>query len=770
MAGILFDKICAVKTLWRAWEKVKEKGAGGGIDHISLEYYERNLDKNLNRLGEMLRRETYVPEPVRRTYIPKEKTSEKRAIGISCIKDKIVQQAVKRVIEPLFEKVFLKCSFGFRPQRGPQGAIRQVDRLMKTGNNWVANLDVDNFFDCIDHSILINRLAEKIDEEPVLRLIELWIKMGVVEKTEWLDTSEGVPQGNVLSPLLSNIYLHPFDIEMTAQNYNYIRYADDFVILCQSRDDALRAFKHSADFLLRHLRLRLNKENQPYRHIRDGFAFLGFFFKGRRKAIADAKIRKIKDRIPRILNEHSAVGIAESIKKLNESITGWRQYYSLGDTAEQFKFLDNILFYKLSAYLKRNMTKDIGTAFLRDAIYKIEFFLKKSNKERERLLELIIAHARISPKEQPAAAPSENQVQPIPVSRAVKQKKEEYREILCRNSSLIITEAGSFVEKSGNRIMVFHQGKKIREIPLFRLKGAFILSSSIKISAVAIKYCALRQIPVHFIDPRGKTYAAAYNPDVQKSKFFPAQPGVAYETRSLKLAAAILRGKILNQVNLLRHFRNDEDIELEFKNECAASLKEMDSLLQKLELSYKKENLPEIKGMLTNLRDRAHSSYWRAVKALLHRYVYLGKKRDNSPGLVNALLDFGNGILYSKVLGIILTSTGFHDRTDFLYNPAKTKSTLIYEVSSLLRQAMVDKVIFEMLRNNEQLEMNALILSPKTRGKLASAILNKLDEKRACRNRPLSYSDIIRQQSRNINACIEKGDEFEAFVERYHDS
>ena len=192
MAGILFDKICAVKTLWRAWEKVKEKGTGGGIDHISLEHYERNLDKNLHRLGEMLRRETYVPEPVRRTYIPKEKTSEKRAIDISCIKDKIVQQAVKRVIEPMFEKMFLKCSYGFRPHRGPHSAVRQVDRLMKAGNTWVANLDVDNFFDCIDHSILMNRLAEKIDEEPVLRLIELWIKMGVVEKIEWLDSGEGV--------------------------------------------------------------------------------------------------------------------------------------------------------------------------------------------------------------------------------------------------------------------------------------------------------------------------------------------------------------------------------------------------------------------------------------------------------------------------------------------------------------------------------------------------------------------------------------------------
>jgi CRISPR-associated endonuclease Cas1 len=594
--------------------------------------------------------------------------------------------------------------------------------------------------------------------------------MGIVEKTEWLDSSEGVPQGNILSPLLANIYLHPFDVEMTSKNYNYIRYADDFVVLCRFRDEALQAFTHSATFLHQHLRLRLNKENQPCRHIRDGFAFLGFFFKGKRKTIADAKIRKIKDRIPRVLNEYSTIGTAESIKKLNESIIGWRQYYSLGDTADQFQFLDNILFYKLSAYLKRNINKNIGTPVLRDAIYKVEFFLKKNAKERERLLELIIAHSKITPKEQPAAGSATSRIQPVPVSEAVEKKKEEYRKILCRNSSLVIAEPGSFVEKSSNRIMVLNKGKRIREIPLFRLKGVLILSTGIKISAVVIKYCAHRQIPVHFIDPGGNTYAAAYNPAIQKANPYPTQPGVSHETRGLKLAAALLRGKLLNQVNLLQYFRSHEDIELEFKNECAGSLKEMDSLLKKIELLHDEENLPEMKGNLTTLRDKAHSSYWRAVKALLHRYVYLGKKKDsNSDGLVDSLLNFGNGILYSKVLGVVV-STGLNYRTDILYNPTKTKSTLVFEVSSLFRQAVVDRIIFEMLRNNEKLEMNDLILSLKTRGKLASAILNKLDEKSRCRNRLIPYSEIIRQQSLNITACIEKGGEFEPFVKRYDES
>ena len=267
MKGKLFPQIYDIRTLWQAWNRIKRKGSTGGIDKVSVEIFERKLEYNLKEISQSLQRETYVPEPTKRVYILKNNSHEKRKISLPTIKDKVVQEATRSTVEPLFNSTFLDSSYAYRPGKGPQKAIRKVEHYLEQGRIWIATFDIDNFFDSINHSLLIRFVSNKIWEKEVLRLIELWLKMGIIERDKWVDVEIGVPQGGIISPLLSNIYLHPFDSEMKKRNYALVRYADDFILLEKTRGDAINALKDTETFLKRELSLTLNQDSKSIRSI-----------------------------------------------------------------------------------------------------------------------------------------------------------------------------------------------------------------------------------------------------------------------------------------------------------------------------------------------------------------------------------------------------------------------------------------------------------------------------------------------------------------------
>lgn len=208
--GELYNKVCGLENLVSAWNKVKEKGAAGGIDQISIEVFEKDLDTNLKNLSELLSIHRYIPEPYKEIKTSKGK-DEYRYLSLPTIRDKIVQQAIKDVIEPIFEREFLDVSYGYRPNKGPVKAINRVSHLMvNEKRSWVTICDIDNYFDEIHHDILFSLLAERIKDDELLSLIRLGIKMGKVDKKlRWRDRVRGIPQGSIISPLLSNLYLHP---------------------------------------------------------------------------------------------------------------------------------------------------------------------------------------------------------------------------------------------------------------------------------------------------------------------------------------------------------------------------------------------------------------------------------------------------------------------------------------------------------------------------------------------------------------------------------
>lgn len=362
----LYDRIYRFDILWRAWEEVKENGGSGGVDNITFEQIERDgVETFLRTIEEDLKRRKYRPSPVRRVMIPKLDGSQ-RPLGIPTIRDRVVQQACKIVIEPIFEANFLNNSFGFRPKRSAVQATIEIKASL-VRNWWVIDADIQKYFDTIDHELLMKLLRKRVSDRRVLKMIRQWLMAGVVENGKFQATKIGSPQGGVISPLLANIYLHVFD--MYWQNkYQHlgrlIRYADDFVIICRYRSDAERALK-SVTHIMEHLKLNLHPAKTKLVQMeKEGFDFLGFYF---RKSHSEntgklvpyfwpskKAMKSIRSKIRNLTTRRwYRLSLEEIVANLNPVIRGWRNYFRVGNSTRKFQELDSYVLYRLFHFVRK---------------------------------------------------------------------------------------------------------------------------------------------------------------------------------------------------------------------------------------------------------------------------------------------------------------------------------------------------------------------------------------------------------------------------------
>lgn len=324
----LMDKVHSLSNLRSAFAMVKENKGSPGVDHQTIEMFEARLEDNLRRLAESLRSGTYRPQAIQRVWIPKPGTSEKRPLGIPTVRDRVVQAALRNVLEPIYEKDFATHSYGFRPGRGCKDALRRVDALLRQGYVYVVDADLKSYFDTIPHDCLMARLREKIADNPVLALVESFLRQRVLDTMEGWVPERGTPQGAVLSPLLSNIYLDPLDHLMDGHYIQMVRYADDFVILCRTQGEALRALALVEQWTVQvGLTLHPTKTRIVAAAVPGGFDFLGYHFELGMRRPRSKSLNKLKDAIrakTRRCNGHS---LSEIISDLNRTLTGWFAYF-----------------------------------------------------------------------------------------------------------------------------------------------------------------------------------------------------------------------------------------------------------------------------------------------------------------------------------------------------------------------------------------------------------------------------------------------------------
>lgn len=324
----LNDKVYALPNLNAAWAEVKANKGAAGVDHQTTEHYEGDLDANLNKLAAQLRDGSYVPQAVRRVWIPKPGSREDRPLGIPTVRDRVAQTALRNVMEPIFEVGFAAHSYGFRPGRGCQDALRRVEQLLEAGYTFVVDADLKSYFDTNPHAALRERVATKIADGRVLELLDAFLQQEVMSTLGRTTPEAGTPQGAVISPLLSNIYLDPLDQMMAARGWEMARYADDFVILCRSQAEAEQALRETQDWTAKAgLKLHPEKTRVVDATQKGGFDFLGYHFERGHKWPRKKSEQKMKDRVRAITKRTNGQSLRAIITQLKPILQGWYEYF-----------------------------------------------------------------------------------------------------------------------------------------------------------------------------------------------------------------------------------------------------------------------------------------------------------------------------------------------------------------------------------------------------------------------------------------------------------
>ena len=361
----LIDKVSRLDTLRLGWAQVERNAGAAGVDRMSVERFAQARDFYLAELAGALRDGSYSPQPVRRVYIPKGKG--RRPLGIPAVKDRVVQAALKQVIEPIFEHEFEPRSFGFRQGLGCKDALREVDRHLKAGYFWVVDADLQSYFDTIPHAALLAKVGNRIADGRVLELVEQFLKQDIMDDMKRWTPTAGSPQGAVISPFLANIYLHELDVEMREAGLVMVRYADDAVVLCRSREEAQSALAHMQAWVTANgLTLHPDKT-----HLGDcridgqGFEFLGYRFEAGKRWVRKKSLMSLKDKIRAKTKRNEGNSIDYVIASLNPTLRGWYEYFQ---HAHRFTFstIDGFVRRRLRAMLRRQKHRPGQGRCLRD--------------------------------------------------------------------------------------------------------------------------------------------------------------------------------------------------------------------------------------------------------------------------------------------------------------------------------------------------------------------------------------------------------------------
>jgi len=357
------EAVVARENLLRAYQQVMSNKGAAGIDQMTVEQLKPYLQEHWVKIKEYLLKGEYQPQPVRCVEIPKPQGGM-RQLGIPTVVDRLIQQALHQVLSPIFEPGFSESSYGFRPGRSAHQAVQQARRYVAEGRWWLVDLDLEKFFDRVNHDILMSRLTRRVSDKRVLRLIRRYLQAGMMAGGVSSPRTEGAPQGGPLSPLMSNVLLDELDKELERRGHKFCRYADDCNIYLQSAQAGERVMTSVTVFLEKRLRLKVNLEKsavaRPWKR-----KFLGYSMtwdKQPRLRVAGTSVQRLKDKVRVIFREGKGHNLGQVIKDLNSLLRGWMQYFRLAETKEVFKELDGWLRRKLRCLFWRRWKRSLTRA------------------------------------------------------------------------------------------------------------------------------------------------------------------------------------------------------------------------------------------------------------------------------------------------------------------------------------------------------------------------------------------------------------------------
>lgn len=753
MNETLFQKLCTEKTLISAWKQVKKKGSSGGIDGETIQSIDEKLQEYLYEIQQELKNNTWKPQPYLRIFIPK-KDNEFRKLGLLTIKDKIVQQAIKMLIEPRFEKIFMKNSYGYRPDKGHTRAIKFAHHLIRSKQvHYILRIDIDNYFDNIDHTILFKRLTPLIPDNEMMRLVQLCIKMGMVNhKMKWDEIVTGVPQGAVLSPLLSNYYLHTFDQFILNKTKMYVRYADDFIILTETKEEAELLQKTGEEFLQKRLKLQTN--TPEIKEAKIGIEFLGITLNKKGISLSKNKKAILQERIEELSWEQRAFS-PKGLKHL----TGIHNYYGNLLPDEYLKEFDEILMKHIQTIITNNWQEIPSKTVLLEALRSFEFFssdyiLNKAHYRNELLIYYL------SLKEKANREKNERKNKTL-----IKQRKREYRKLENEASELIVNQIGSYIGigKRGITLKVFGKPKDMP--PMNNLNHITVIGEGISLSSNAVSYCMNNKIGVDFFSGNGYHIASLMNSSYLQTTLWDKQASMPMSKRG-KLASKIILGKLKNQLNLIKYFHKYHKKNTTTLNETYNEV--VPYITQLIENVKQNTPIEDYRTTLMGWEAAGAVQYWKYIRELLSddNIGFEHRERQGATDLMNSMLNYGYAILYGRVWQSVMFRK-MNPMDGILHAINNTKPTFVYDIIELFRPQAVDRVVITLIQKGEPLNINKGMLTDDTKKLLAQNIIERMNRYEIYRECESRLTDIINMQTKDIAEYIASDKTFRPYIAKW---
>lgn len=754
------QEIFEIKNLYRSWDIVRSKNKSGGIDNVVIPDFEKEIKSNIYKLQHLLLNQKFTPEAYKTIYIDKNK-SEKRKITIPTIKDKIVQVCIMLNYQSYFEKMFSENSFAYRYNKSHAKAINRISEYISTGQSWFLNCDIDNFFDTIDRKILIEKLRVHIDISYIISLIEVWIRIGNVYREKYRESEYGIPQGSVLSPLMSNVYLNDIDKDMDAKKISFVRYSDNIIIAGSTKQE-LENINCKLITDLSALNLKLNSEDTAVSHIDKGFSFCGIHFINGKKIISPSRLEKKKSKISDIVLRNN---FEEIIIKINEYFEGIRKYFSPFDTRDQFLILEEHFKDRLKSKILDSADKDPKFKYrdILKMIYKVEYLTERNSCDKDNIYKTILSEIRKS-LNTTVSDPEEE----INVNRQLNFKRKKYNKIFYTNVDIIISIQGSQLGKSAENIVIRNPGSAKKEISSNKVKNIIITSPGVTISSNVLELCSQKDIRIDFLDGIGKPYCTFISPTSDFFDISAMQSDVSLRNKQLSITFKLIEAKIKNQINLIKYFlKNRESSDETRKNlqeeaeKIERHLDELNNLDFNLDLTILKEQILGYEGICASL-------YWKCVNTLLpEEYIFEKREHKGTKDLVNMLFNYAYGILYTKVLAAV-TIAGLNPNIGFFHSRQKGKPVLIYDIIEQFRAPFADRAVISLLTKGSKVNKENDLLSKDTRNLIANRVLSRLNTEVVYKNKRMNNNSIILEKAKELVKYL-KGEEkvFKPFVMKW---
>jgi len=737
------NSIFTPAALQKAFEDISKNAIG--IDEVSVKTFKKELSQNIDTILHRVLNGLYAPEPLKKIEIDKSNSNEKRPIGLSSLKDKIVQKVLYEAINNYFDKQFSNKSYAYRKDKSTIKAINRVSEFINQKNHFILKTDIDNFFESINHDKLLFILDKQIADKKIVRLISLFLQTGGFKDFNYNEHNLGVHQGDILSPLLSNIYLDVMDKFLDKYEIPFVRYADDFIILAP-KEKHISKIKKSLIKFLKSMDLELNDDKTFQTHINDGFTFLGIYFKGKNKTVDNERFQK------KISNLHTLsktkLGFVAYIKELNYFLVTLKNYYLKIITKNdiQYRQLQEHLIDSIAHKVYLSKQNKIITT-------KKEFYILLEQIKLDIIFDIELLrdnYKLIVAKGYEKYLANKSYKDTI---AKINKKKNKYSKKFAINSTLHITTAGLWLGISKNKFTLKKYGKIQESFPIDKIHRIILEGKGYSLSSDVIQRCAKENITIDFITRDAMPYASLITYKSSISQMIHKQAMILNTPLQLTLAKEFIKGKAKNQINYIKYLDKYHKI-------LDTNITKMEKLLK---LSKNTTSINELMGYEGNIS----VLYWDSIKLILDvpfkKRITFGAK-----DIVNSSLNYGYAILYGKIQHS-LVHAGLSLNISFLHSLDDKKPTLTFDMIEEFRTFIVDRTIISMLNKDEPIKLgNDGLLTKPSRQLISKNIKEKLGSYTMWKKESIKIENIIMTQCYNLAKTVNNSaNKYKAFIGKF---